>query len=328
MVANTKDTFTLYDLEYNTGLTEVLLQNANVFNAASRNSIRLVPRQIRGEFEKSTIFKSVAGLVRRRDPSSVTSVTDKDLTQGELISVKLNRGLGPATKTLDAFRKIAEDPRELSTILGEQAGAAMAIDYLDAGIRAAVAASKSNSAMTKNFATSTITHLKLLNTLALFGDRSTRIVAWLMHSRIYYDLVGQAMTDKIVDVANLSVAEGITPTLGKPTILSDSSALISLNEPSSSASDTYHVLGLTEDALQIIESEGKVAVLEMVTGLDNLVYRWQGEHAFNVGMRGFAYSSTANPTDANLASSSNWSKIVTDNKDTLGVMLNVKWSGG
>lgn len=321
--------FTIYDLEYYTGLTEVLLQNANVFNAASRNSIRIIPQMVRGHYEKTTFMKNISDLITRRDVTSVASVTDKALTQGEHVAVKVNRKLGPVANTKDSFRKIAETPQELSTILGEQAGAAIAVDYVNTAIRSAVAACKGNTSVTKNYATTTITHKKLLETMALFGDRASRIVVWIMHSKIYFDLVGQAITDKILNIADVAVAEGTTPTLGKPTIISDSAALISLNEPSSSASDTYHVIGLTEDAIQLKESEERDAVLDPVTGLENLVLRWQGEYAFNIGLKGYAYDTTAgnNPTDATLASSANWTKVVSNDKDTLGVMLNVKYSG-
>ena len=321
--------FTIYDEQYYTGLTEVLLQNAEVFNAASRNAIRLIPEMVRGNYEKSTFMTQIANLVTRRDTTSVASVTDKALTQAEHIAVKVNRKIGPVANTKDSFRKIAESPEELSLILGQQAGQAIAVDYVNTAIRSAVAATKSNSALIKNYATTTITHKKLLQTMALFGDRASRIVCWVMHSNIYFDLVGQAIDDKILNIADVAVAEGTTPTLGKPTIITDSSALISLNEPSSSADDTYHVLGLTADAIQIKESEEKDAILDPVSGLENLVIRWQGEYAFNIGLRGYQYATSAgiNPTDATLAASSNWTQVVTDDKDCLGVMLNVKWSG-
>jgi hypothetical protein len=318
--------FTIYDLQYYSGITEVLLQNANVFNAASRNAIRIVPQLVKGQFEKTTFMKNIASLITRRDPTSIAGVVDKSLSQGEHVSVKVNRKIGPVAHTKDSFRKIASTPEELSLILGQQAGAAIAIDYVDTAIRSAVAATKSNPALIKNYATTTITHKKLLETMALFGDRASRIVCWVMHSRLYFDLVGQAIADKILNIADVAIAEGSTATLGKPTIISDSAALISLNEPSSSASDTYHVLGLTEDAIQLKESEDRDAVLDPVTGLENLVLRWQGEYAFNIGLKGYAYATGAgaNPTDATLASSANWSQVVTDDKDCLGVMLNVK----
>lgn len=316
--------FVIHDLEYNTSLTEVLLQNSEIFNAASHNAFQLVPERVRGEFEKKSFFTSVSGLVSRRDTTSVAAQTDTALAQAEHISVKLNRKLKPIANTMDAFKKIADSPQELSAILGEQAGAGIAIDYVNTAIRVAVAACKGNASITKNYATSTITHKKLLETQKLFGDRMKRIVCWVMDSSIYFDLVGQAMSDKITNVADVAIVEGTTPTLGLPVIMTDSPALISLNSPSSAASDTHHVLGLTEGAVVLKESEEKNAVLDVITGLENLVVRWQGEHAFNAGVKGYSYNSTANPTDAALASSANWTKVVSDNKDTLGVMLNVK----
>lgn len=325
MTAGTKSNFQIYDEQYYTGMTEVLMQNSALLNEGSLNTIRLVPQIVKGEYEKTSFMDLIAGLTARRDPTSLTATADTPMEQSEHVAVKVNRRLGPIANTKDSFRKIATDPGELSLILGRQAGKAIAVDYVNTALASIVGAIKSNSSMYSDKSSNTITHSLLNGALALMGDQASQIVAWVMHSSIFYSLIGQTLTDKITNVANVAVFQGTTGTFGRPVIITDSTNLIT-PAALSSGTDTYHVLGLVPEACVLKESEEREAVLDTITGLANIVIRYQGEYAFNVGVKGYAYQTGqgVNPTNATLASSASWSKVVTDNKNTLGVMLNVK----
>ena len=72
---------------------------------------------------------------------------------------------------------------------------------------------------------------------------------------------------------------------------------------------------------QVVESEERQVVSDLITGLENLVMRVQGEYAFNVGVKGYKWNTTANPADAALATGANWTKVATSDKSTAGVML-------
>ena len=80
--------FKIYDEQFFGGMTEVLAQNADVFNAASANAIQLVPQEIKGNFERESFFQQISSLVSRRDLTSVAGVTDIAMTQGEAVDVK------------------------------------------------------------------------------------------------------------------------------------------------------------------------------------------------------------------------------------------------
>src|SRR4051812_40191847 len=101
--------FKIYQPQFFGGMTEVLMQNADVFNGVSRNAIRLVPQKMIGDYEKESFFKELTNLVSRRDTTSVSAATDQAMTQDEFVGVKLNRKIGPVAQTVDAWRKIGKD---------------------------------------------------------------------------------------------------------------------------------------------------------------------------------------------------------------------------
>lgn len=318
--------FKIYDEQFFGGVSEVLAQNANGFNGASNNALRLIPRRLIGQYEKESFFQIISNLVARRDPTSTASATALKPTQAENIGVKLNRKIGPVDATLDSFKKLGlgeMSPEEFSALIGEQAGKAIAVDYINSGIRAIDAAIRGVAALnydqTAN-ATKTLTHTALVQGLAKFGDAAGQIVCWVMHSKAYFDLVGQAITDKIFEVGAMAVMQGITPTLNRPVLVIDSPALVT----TTSAGTTYNTLGLTENSLVMSESEDRSIVSEIVTGLENLVVRMQGEYALNVMCKGYQWdvaNGGANPNDAALATATNWDKVATENKSTAGVAI-------
>lgn len=313
--------FVIRQEEFFTGMTEVLMQNSNTFNGASNGTIQLVAQRLKGHYDKDSFFKAISGLTSRRDISSVAAATDLKLEQGETIGVKINRKIGPVANTLDAFRKIASDPSEMSFILGQQTGAAVAVDYANSAIRAIKAALANIAALKYDHSgTGTLTHNALVSGMAKMGDAGERISCWIMHSKVWYDLVGQAITDKIFEVGSLAVYKGTTPTLGRPVVVIDSAALVT----STSAATTYHTLGLTPGAVKVTESEDRQIVSEIVTGLENLVLRIQGEYAFSLGLKGFAWDTTnggVNPTDSAVGTGSNWDQVFSDTKALGGVVI-------
>jgi hypothetical protein len=317
--------FVVYPDQFWGGVVETLQQYTDAFNIASQNTLRLVTRGIKGEYEKESFMKSTANLISRRDTTSVASVTDLAMSQGELIGVKVNRKIGPVAQTLDAWKKIAVDPAEFSVILGQQTGKSIAVDYINVALSVAKAAITNQSALVYDAyaldTTKTCNHTALISGLAKFGDASARVQAWVMHSKNYFDLMKQALADKIFEVAGVTIYQGTVATFNRPTIVVDSPSLF---VSSGTATTTYHVLGLVEDAVEIAESEQRDIISQPVTGLENLVMRIQGEYAFNVRVKGCAWDTQnggANPTDAAMATGSNWDKVVADDKLMPGVAI-------
>jgi hypothetical protein len=316
--------FVIYEEEFYGGVYESVAQFLSVLNSSSSNAIRLVQQKLKGQYNKESFFKTISNMITRRDTTSVSAVSDLAMTQGELIGVKINRKIGPIAQTFDAWRKIGEDQREMSFILGQTIGQSQAEDYVNTAILAVEAALAGQAALVYDASaltpTSTLTHGHLVKGLAKMGDASNKIVCWVMHSAPWFQLVGQTLTDKIGNVGDTTIFQGTTGSLNRPVLVTDAPALSDTN----GSTVTYNVLGLTEDAVVATESESRELVSEPVTGLENLVFRVQGEYAFNLNCKGYKWDTAnggANPTDTAVATSTNWDKAVTSDKDLAGVRI-------
>jgi hypothetical protein len=321
--------FKVYQDEMRGGIVETLTQASNYFNTAG-NAINLSTVSRRGDYAKESFFKSIATIVSRRDTTSVSAATDLPLLMDEIISVKLNRKIGPVTQTYDAFAKVAMDlsPEEFSFLLGNMVGKGMQVEMLNSALRAARAALVQNTDVLYDAGTGTLTTANLVDGLAKFGDRANEVVAWVMHSKNYFDLMKhQIGTSANGDIVSGVAVQGANPlTLNRPVIVTDSDALKVAGGSGSGAFTDYHVLGLTANGIVVENSETERVVLDEVTGLENLVVRMQGEYAYNLGVKGYKYDTTvgANPSDANLGTSTTWDLAATSYKDVAGVIIQVR----
>lgn len=320
MAIGTKSDFKIYQEEFFGGMTEVMMQNADAFNGASRNTIRLVTSRLKGDYQKESFVKEIASLITRRDVTSVSAATDLKMEQNEIAGVKINRKIGPVANTRDSFRKIAEDPQVFSFLLGQQWGKAVMVDQVNTALKGCAAALSQTSNVVYDYSgTGTVTHGVLATGLSKFGDNSKNILCWIMHSKAYYDLIKQSITDKITNVADVTIVEGTAATLGRPVVVIDSASLVVAGTPTK-----YVTLGLVDSGIVVTESEERDIVSDVVTGLENIVIRIQGEYAYNLRVKGYTWDYTnggANPLDAAIATTSNWDSCVTDDKSRAGVYV-------
>lgn len=313
--------FTIQQEEFIGGYIETLTQVTDVFNAASNGAIQLVTDIHKGDYFKEEFFTLIASLVTRRDTTSTSSATDLALAGDELIGVKLNRKIGPVANTLDSMRKIGKNMSTFSFVVGQQAAKAVAAAKVNAAIMALNAAISGETNLNYDYsATGTPTHGVLATTLGKMGDAHNRVVCWVMHSKSYFDLIGQAISDKITNVADVTINTGSVATLGKPVIVTDDASLVNTTPDP----DQYHILGLVNGAAIVKESEVAVVENQIVTGLENLVVRTQGEFAITLLLKGFEWdiaNGGANPNDTALALATNWDTVVTSDKDKPGCRL-------
>lgn len=318
----TLNTFKVFEDEFQSGVTEVLMQNSEAFNGASANTINIVPSLHRGNFASEAFFLEIEDLIRERNPATQVDESDDDLEQGELIMPKVNRKY-QVLKTLDAFRKILpqDNPESVfSTLLGQQVGKSVLVDYLNTAIAGLVGAVDGNADVQHDATDGVIAYTDLVTGLSKYGDAGNNISAWLMHSKAYYDLLGESVGIATDRVGGAAIYEGTAGTLGRPVVVTDSPFLTY-----ESTGTKYRTFGLTANALSVIESEGGIMtpINDIVTGKTNLAMRVQGEHAYNLRVRGYSYTNaTANPANTALANDANWTKVSTSNKSTAGVLIN------
>jgi hypothetical protein len=308
-----------------TRVNELLAQQGEIFNESSRGAIRLTTVSKKGHYDVESMFSNVSGLAARRDISSVGTQNDTNLAQVEHISVKLNRKIIPIGMTHDSFRKAfgSYSQTEFTDVVAEQAANAMRVDMVDSalmGVRAALKA-QAASYLTES-SLGSISTQTLVNSLKKLGDRADRVVCWVMHSKPYFDLVLNQLAQTATPFAGYSIAQGTPVTLNRPVIITDSASLkTQLNSPDV---DNYFTLGLVDNAVSVENTEEQEVVVQEVTGLENLVVRFQGEYAFNLGLKGFQWDTGnggINPvsTDLGLGLGSNWDTIMTDVKNRAGV---------
>lgn len=329
MATGTKADFKVYNEYIHTGLTETLQQAAAGIAAASHGALRMTSVSRRGDFVYESMFKSISGLISRRiteGTGSTSTVTDTALQQKEDVSVKINRKVGPVANTLDSFRKLGQtgvDENAMNLVLGQQTGVAMQVDMLNTALRATKAALLAQSAVKFTVASSgTLDTVSLVDGLAKFGDRADRIVCWVMHSKTYFDLTKSQITANIDGVSNFVVSQASPITLNRPVVVTDSDAL-SLTSGSPAVTD-YYTLGLTVGATTVEDSEEDLIYSEIVTGTENLIVRYQGEFAYNLGVKGFTWDVSnggKNPTDTAIGTGTNWDVTSTSYKDYAGILV-------
>lgn len=319
--------FKVYQEYLKTRATETLAQQGAAFNAASNGAIVMQTVEKPGNYEHESFFKNIAGLISRRDTTSVSAAESLALVQDEFVRVKLNRKIGPVDNTRDSFRKIFArySETEFSGVLGEQVAVAQQLDMLNTGLltaRAALAGVSSGALLHTISSNGTLATPGLVDGLAKFGDRADRVVCWVMHSKPYFDLVKQQIAANIDGVSNFNVREGTPVTLNRPVIVTDSDSL-KITSGSPAVTD-YYTLGLTANAVLCEVTETSDILFTDITGLEQLIVRMQGEFAYNAGLKGFKWdvaNGGANPDNTALGTASNWDKAVTSNKDLGGIVI-------
>lgn len=309
--------------EFQSGMYESVAQFINGVIGATGGAITMTSNVEGGHFHKES-FYDYTGLVSRRTTTSVSSIADIALTQDDVVGVKLSRGARGAS-TFDAMRKLGKDMGEFSFILGQQYAEQKLQDMLNTGLIALETCIQDGSTTINYDATAgsgaqTLQSVDLVDGLAKFGDRAGDILCWVMHSKPAFDLVKDQIGQKIPGNANLVLYGASPASLGRPIIVTDSPALTDAN---ASLDDTYNVLGLTRGALRIVESESESIVTDTITGLGNLVMRWQAEYSYTVIVKGFAYSTGAgaNPADSTLGNTSSWATVLTSLRHGPGIRV-------
>ncbi|MCP4645846.1 MAG: hypothetical protein GY851_35710 [bacterium] len=321
--------FTIYDEEYFGGMVETLAQNMNVFNTASRGALRLRSEALKGYYEKHQFFPRISGMVSRRDLTSSAAQTDKALSTTEIAVVKAFRKFASTKAAISVWKTLGETEDVFSYALGVMLGDHQTADMLTLGVESVEAAIRGVGTDLNYDATGettpTLTAAHLASGMQKMGDMHGKLRCWLMHSKPFFDLVGADLGTAVTNVTDkVRVTGPLTQALGLPCIVTDEASLVDAN---GSLTDTYNVLGLVETAVDVNQSESEERLFDAVSGEESISYRFQAEWATNLGCKGFTWDVTNggnNPTDAALATASNWDQTATSVKDCAGVRIVVE----
>lgn len=307
-------------------LTETIAQEVDKFNAASGGTIILSAGSNQGDYSDVASWKKIDGLVRRRNAYGTGSVNSKILENLVDTMVKVASGTPPISIAPSQFTWIQKNPEEAGVILGQQLAGDMLADMLNTGLMAANAAMIQNTAMVHDVTSESpdeLTYPAMNKAAGKFGDRSQAISAWVTHSTPYHDLIGSNLANGSQLFKFETVAINVDH-VGRPFIITDSPSLITSGSP-----DTYNCLGLVNGAITVERNDDYLANQETTNGEENIQRTWQAEWTYNVGIKGYAWDKAnggKSPTNAALATSNNWDKFVSNDKDGPGVLLTVDFA--
>jgi len=329
--------FVIDNQYFHTGLFEGLTQNLGLFNEVSGGAVRLIDNRLPGHLSDRLLYKTLEDSWNRRDITAASAISSADTAQVQEISqrgVKLNAKMY-APFILHAFQKnfdpsMKGDYQQISRRIGQATAPARLKQQVNHSLYAARSALTKSSAASKHaIVVSSANYNGKMNSVdlntarALMGDMAGRLKCMVMHSKPYFDLVGNQVADKLTGVSDLILREGSGLTYNTPVLVIDSPALYATIGSGSAAYTEYYTLLLTEDAVVVQNSEAEAMVAEVVTGKENLQIDLQGEGAHNVEVRGFAWAAGGgiNPTDAALATASNWDLASASIKNRAGVAI-------
>lgn len=265
----------IYDDLAQTAFLERRQDNLEVFNASSNGAILLDNELIEGDFRKRAFYK-VGGSIESRNVNSVDKVTGKKIGAGEAVSVKAPWKYGPYETTEEAFKRRGRSVDEFSEVIGVDVADATLEGYVKYGLKALTAAIGANADMVVTADIETDGKKTLTRGLRKYGDKFNRVVLFVMHSATYFDIVDEAIANKIYEEAGVVVYGGQPGTLGKPVLVTDTM-------------DADAILGLVSGAVTVTESQAPGFRSYDINDQENLAIGYRAEGVVNVDLLGYSW---------------------------------------
>lgn len=302
----------IYNDEAQTAYLERIQDNLEVFNASSNGAIVLDNELIQGDFRKRAFYKLGGGL-EHRDVNSEAKVNAKKIGAGEAVGVKAPWKYGPYQTTEEAFKRRGRPVEEFSQIIGADVADATIEGFIEYATGALKAAIGSNAGMVVTANIETDGKKTLTRGMRKFGDKFGRIALWVMHSSAYFDIVDEAIANKVYEEAGVVIYGGLPGTLGKPVLVTDKAPVDA-------------IFGLLPNAVVITESQAPDFRSYEVNDEENLAIGYRAEGTVNIDVLGYSWKEStggSNPTLAAVGSAANWVKHSDSNKVTAGVMISL-----
>jgi hypothetical protein len=301
---------------------ETLAQMVAKFNEASAGAIRLTTEGFDGDFLQESFFAAIHSAQRRVDRYA-TNATASTTNLSQLVhsSVKVAGGFGPIVFEPSQMTWLQKPTAEGIEVASRNFAEAMLQDQLNTAIAALVAAIENQSTATYNaYALSpkqAITYSNINSAHALFGDQSGSLVAQVMRGATFHRLIGQNLSnaDRLFTAQNVNVVD----ILGRLVVVTDAPALYE----TVSGDDKEKVLSLADGAAIVFDGGDVISNIQTTNGKERIETTLQVDYTFGLSLKGYTWD-TANggksPTDAEIATGSNWDKVATSIKQTAGVI--------
>lgn len=308
----------VFDTYFMPATIETLGQMVDKFNAASAGAIRLTTEGFDGDFLQESFWQALHSAQRRVDRyAAQSSASATDLTQLKNAGVKVAGGFGPIRYEPAQLTWLRKPTAEGIEVASRNFAEALLKDQLNSAIAALVAAISNQASATNDVSASAgLTYAALNGAHAKFGDRSMDIVANVITGAAYHGFIAQNLANS----ATLFQASGVTivDILGKSVIVTDAPALYTAGSPNKTKA-----LGLVTGAATVYDAGDVVTNIETSNGQTRIETTMQVDYSFGLSLKGYTWDTTnggKSPTDAELATGSNWDKTATDIKHTAGVI--------
>lgn len=302
-------------------MTEVTRQQLDLFNAASRGAIVLSSAAHQGDYSETAFYAKISGLVKRRNAYGSGAVASKKLQHLVDTMVKVAAGTPPVELNPGQFKWIQQNPEVAGAAMGQQLAKDMLADMLNISItatRVALGQVANVLYVGTGDTVNTLDAPKLNKGAAKFGDQSSNIAVWVTHGKAMHDYFGNALLNA-TNLFKYETVNVIADPFGRVFVVTDAPGLIVAGTP-----DTYYTLGLVPGAIAIEQNNDFTDNYETKNGDENILRTYQAEWSYNLGIQGFAWDKTnggKSPTDAALATATNWDRYATSDKDLAGVMV-------
>lgn len=298
---------------------ETLAQMVEKFNANSNGAIRLTTEGFDGDFYQESFFAAVHSAQRRVDRYAAQGTPSAtDLTQNTANAVKVAGGFGPIRFEPSQLTWLQKPTAEGIEVASRNFAEALLADQLNTAVACLVAAIANQGADTTVdvSATGEATYGTMNSAHALFGDASSSIAANVMNGAQFHKLIGQNLTNgaQLFVAGNVQVVD----ILGRPVIVTDAPALFATGTP-----NVNKVLGLTDGAAIVFDGGDVVSNIDTSNGKTRIETTMQVDYSFGVKLKGYSWdivNGGKSPTDAELATGTNWDKVATSIKNTAGVL--------
>jgi Major capsid protein 13-like len=304
---------------------ETLAQMVEKFNAASGGAIRLTTEGFEGDFLQESFYAAIHSARRRVDRYSANGdAAATDLTQLKHSSVKVAGGFGPVRFEPSQMTWLNKPTAEGVEVASRNFAEALLQDQLNTAIAALVAAiSNQGTATTIDVsATKKVDYVAVNDSHALFGDHSPLLVAQIMDGVTYHGFIGQNLVNNetLFQAGNVRVVD----ILGRTAVVTDAPALYSAAEVGPPAVPAKRrVLSLAANAAIVHDSRDIISNIETSNGKERIETTLQIDYTFGLGLKGYTWDEAnggKSPTDAELATGSNWDKVASSIKHTAGVI--------
>jgi len=302
---------------------ETLAQKVDAFNAASRGAIMLTTEGFSGDFFQESFFANLSAAQRRVDRYAANNAqAATNLTELKTSAVKVAGGFGPILFEPSQLTWLTRPTAQGVEVASRYFAEAMMADQLNTVV-ASLAAALANQVDARVDVSGVaspggqMNYVAINSGHALFGDHSGDLVCHVVNGATYHKLIAQNLTNatRLFQAGNVQIVD----ILGRTVVVTDAPALYVAGSP-----NKLHALALSAGAAMVSGGSDVIANIATTNGKERIETTMQVDYTFSVRLKGYTWDEAnggKSPTDAEIATGTNWDRVASSVKHTAGVIV-------